>query len=262
VLTIPASTPPAQRLSLRWRAARLGVKVVALLPALVDEDDADDLAALLVPAVAALLEPGRDEAPPPIVGLADEPGGPGDLFAGLEPDAPRRPGSANRATSASGDAAELALDVLRAAAEFFARGALLLRHGQQARGFGAFGPADTQAQLARGVARLAAEPEGLGAVGRVLSTCHAHRATEAQAQAETLGGALAGLPAPRSIVALPLVHRSQAIGVLYGDDGGGPAPLPDTASLEAYLRDASARLAEALERGERRARARRLRALR
>jgi len=136
------------------------------------------------------------------------------------------------------DIGEVSSTILRLSAEYVDRGALFIAGGDEFTGVGGFGvtgggeamDARVKAlRVARGEASLLADVAASGAAHRGKM-----RRTPANvALIERLGGLL-----PTEVVALPIMHVSRPIGILYGDNAEHRAPLEGMTGLEIFLSQA------------------------
>lgn len=132
------------------------------------------------------------------------------------------------------DIGEVSATILRLSAQYLDRGALFMVSDDAFVGLGGFGGDDMDARvrrlrIGRGEASLLAEVAGGGEAHRGKM-----RRTPANVQLiESLGGAL-----PTEVVALPIMHDSRAIGILYGDNAEHRTPIDSMTGLEIFLSQA------------------------
>ena len=132
------------------------------------------------------------------------------------------------------DIGQVSATILRLSAQYLDRGALFMVSDDAFVGLGGFGGDDMDARvrqlrIGRGDASLLAEVAGGGEAHRGKM-----RRTPANVQLiESLGGAL-----PTEVVALPIMHGSRAIGILYGDNAEHRAPIDSMTGLEIFLSQA------------------------
>jgi hypothetical protein len=144
---------------------------------------------------------------------------------------------------------EIALLVLRLAAEYFERGVLFALENGQAYGIGAFGP-----EAERGSSALI-EQRIRGAVLPVSEGSMLHDSVRSRA---TLQGPVPpkpanaplldrlGPPAPVEAALLPLLSGSEVFGLLFGDNPRSGRPVGDLKALEIFLSQAGMALQNAL----------------
>jgi CheY-like chemotaxis protein len=131
------------------------------------------------------------------------------------------------------DITEVSSTILRLAAEYLERGALFMTVNDEFVGLGGFdGDIDARAKSLR-ISRT--EPSILG---DVLQSGKSHQGKMRKTPAnvhliETLGGMM-----PTEVVALPIMHDGQAIGILYGDNAEQRGPIENMTGLEIFLSQA------------------------
>ena len=137
------------------------------------------------------------------------------------------------------DIGQVSATILRLSAEYLDRGALFMASDDAFIGLGGFGVSggaanDMDARVKK--ARIARNEPSI--LSDVASSGGAHRGKMKKTTAnvdliERLGGLL-----PTEVVALPIMHASRTIGILYGDNAEHKAPIDSVSGLEIFLSQA------------------------
>jgi len=136
------------------------------------------------------------------------------------------------------DISQVAATILRLSGEYLDRGALFVVTEDAFIGFGGFGAVadgDPMDDRIRAMLIPRADPSVLS---DVVASGEAHRGKMRRTpqnvkMIETMGNAL-----PTEVVALPIMHGGQPIGILYGDNAEHRAPIDSTSGLEIFLSQA------------------------
>ncbi len=136
------------------------------------------------------------------------------------------------------DIGQVASTILRLSSQYVDRGALFVTSDEAFVGVGGFGVTGGGEDMSSRVRkfRLARrEPSVLTEVAESRKAHHGKiRRTPANIQLiERMGGLL-----PTEVVALPIMHGEQAIGILYGDNAENRAPIDSMTGLEIFLSQA------------------------
>jgi CheY-like chemotaxis protein len=137
------------------------------------------------------------------------------------------------------DISQVSATILRLSAEYLDRGALFMASDDAFIGLGGFGVSggaanDMDARVKK--TRIARNEPSI--LSDVASSGGAHRGKMKKTTAnvdliERLGGLL-----PTEVVALPIMHASRTIGILYGDNAEHKAPIDSVSGLEIFLSQA------------------------
>ncbi|HSN68420.1 MAG TPA: DUF4388 domain-containing protein [Thermoanaerobaculia bacterium] len=144
------------------------------------------------------------------------------------------------------DLDQLAETILRMAEGYVDRGVLFSVTPSAVRalaGFGDTGAADAMAHRVRRITIARSEPSVLG---EVIESREPHRGKMRRSRAnEELLQALGSL-LPTEVAVLPIAHRGEVVGLLYGDNARTKRPLQDLSGLEVFLSQAGLALENAL----------------
>ena len=136
------------------------------------------------------------------------------------------------------DIGQVSATILRLSAEYLDRGALFVISDEAFTGLGGFGAAGGGEEMDARVRRLSIPRSEPSLLADVAGSGEAHhgkmRRTPANVQLiEALGGLL-----PTEVVALPIMHASRAIGILYGDNAEHRGPIDSMTGLVIFLSQA------------------------
>jgi DNA-binding NarL/FixJ family response regulator len=136
------------------------------------------------------------------------------------------------------DIGEVSATILRLSAEYLDRGALFVAAKDAfvgVGGFGATGGGEAMDARVRGLSIGRDQPSLLADVASAKEPHHGKmRRTAANVELiERLGGIL-----PTEVVALPILHATRAIGILYGDNAVHRTPIDSMTGLEIFLSQA------------------------
>jgi CheY-like chemotaxis protein len=136
------------------------------------------------------------------------------------------------------DIGQVSATILRLSAEYLERGALFVATDEAFVGLGGFGATGGGEDMDSRVRRLRISREAASVLADVARDSVAHRGKMRRTEAnvlliDTLGGLL-----PSEVVALPIMHGTRAIGILYGDNAEHRAPIDSMTGLEIFLSQA------------------------
>jgi CheY-like chemotaxis protein len=136
------------------------------------------------------------------------------------------------------DIGQVSATILRLSAEYLDRGALFMVSDDAFVGLGGFGATGSEEPMDGRVRRLRIPRNEPSILAEVAGGGEAHRGkmrrTTANVQLiETLGGLL-----PTEVAALPIMHGTRAIGILYGDNAEHRGPIDSITGLEIFLSQA------------------------
>ena len=136
------------------------------------------------------------------------------------------------------DIGQVSATILRLSAEYLDRGALFMATDEAFVGLGGFGTTGGGEPMDSRVRRLRIARDAASILADVARGSEAHRGKMRRTEAnvlliDTLGGLL-----PTEVVALPIMHGSRAIGILYGDNAEHRAPIDSMTGLEIFLSQA------------------------
>ena len=136
------------------------------------------------------------------------------------------------------DITEVSATILRLSAEYLDRGALFMASDDAFVGLGGFGVTGGGEGMDARVRALRVSRSQPSVLADVAGSSEAHQGKMRRTQAnmeliERLGGLL-----PTEVVALPIMHGSRAIGILYGDNAEHRAPIDSMTGLEIFLSQA------------------------
>jgi CheY-like chemotaxis protein len=136
------------------------------------------------------------------------------------------------------DIGQVSSTILRLSAQYLERGALFMAAGESFVGLGGFGVSGDMEEMDSRVKRLRVARELPSVLSDVVASGEAHRGKMRRTPAnveliEGLGGVL-----PTEVVALPIIHSSRTIGILYGDNAEHRAPIDSVTGLEIFLSQA------------------------
>ena len=136
------------------------------------------------------------------------------------------------------DIGQVSATILRLSAEYLDRGALFMVSDDAFVGLGGFGATGSGEPMDARVRRLRIARNEPSILADVASGSEPHRGkmrrTNANVQLiETLGGLL-----PTEVAALPIMHGTRAIGILYGDNAEHRGPIDSMTGLEIFLSQA------------------------
>ncbi len=143
------------------------------------------------------------------------------------------------------DMGEVAATILRFAAEYLDRAVLFVTHDEEfsgVSGFGSTGGGEDMDQRAR---RLRISRDASSILSEVLDSGEAQRGKVRRTPANLDLLAKLGDKTPTEVVALPIKHGNQTIGILYGDNAEHRAPIDDITGLEIFLSQAGSALGSA-----------------
>ncbi|HEY0144011.1 MAG TPA: DUF4388 domain-containing protein [Thermoanaerobaculia bacterium] len=154
------------------------------------------------------------------------------------------------------DIGEVSATILRLSSQYLDRGALFMVSDGEFAGLGGFGVTGGGEPMDARVRKLAIARDTPSILSDVLSSGEAHRGKMRRTTAnvdliEQLGNLL-----PTEVVALPIMHASRAIGILYGDNAEHRAPIDSMTGLEIFLSQAGYAFGNAVFASERAGRGR------
>ncbi|HET7434882.1 MAG TPA: response regulator [Thermoanaerobaculia bacterium] len=154
------------------------------------------------------------------------------------------------------DISQVSATILRLSAEYLDRGALFMASDNRFVGLGGFGVTGGGEEMNDRVQKLEIAREQPSILAEVASNGEAHRGKMKRTPAnvgliDSLGGLL-----PTEVVALPIMHASKTIGILYGDNAEHRAPIDTTTGLEIFLTQAGYAFGNAVFASERAGRSR------
>ena len=136
------------------------------------------------------------------------------------------------------DIGQVSATILRLSAEYLERGALFMATDEAFVGLGGFGATGSGEDMDSRVRRLRIARDAPSVLSDVVRGSEAHRGKMRRTEAnvlliDTLGGLL-----PTEVVALPIMHGTRAIGILYGDNAEHRTPIDSMTGLEIFLSQA------------------------
>ena len=136
------------------------------------------------------------------------------------------------------DIGQVSATILRLSAEYLDRGALFTATDEAFVGLGGFGTTGGGEPMDSRVRRLRVARDAASILADVARGSEPHRGKMRRTEAnvlliDTLGGLL-----PTEVVALPIMHGTRAIGILYGDNAEHRAPIDSMTGLEIFLAQA------------------------
>ncbi len=139
------------------------------------------------------------------------------------------------------DIGEVSATILRLSAEYLDRGALFMTTDDQFVGLGGFGMTAQKGgaeEMDARVRTMRIARDQPSVLAEVATSGEAHRGKMRRTPAnveliDRLGGLL-----PTEVVALPIMHGSRAIGILYGDNAEHRTPIDSMTGLEIFLSQA------------------------
>jgi DNA-binding NarL/FixJ family response regulator len=136
------------------------------------------------------------------------------------------------------DIGQVSATILRLSAEYLDRGALFMATDDGFIGLGGFGVTGGGEQMDGRVRSLRIDRAQPSILADVIGSGEAHRGKMRKTNAnveliDRLGGLL-----PTEVVALPIMHGSRAIGILYGDNAEHRSPIDSMTGLEIFLSQA------------------------
>jgi len=149
------------------------------------------------------------------------------------------------------DIDEVSSIILRFSAEYVDRGVLFVISGDYFAGVGGFGATGEDEPMVERARKLRVPRDAPSILREVAESGTLHRGklrrTEANADLiERLGG-----QTPTEVLAVPIMHDGQPIGILYADNGEHRAPIDMVSGLEIFLSQAAWSLHNALAQKER-----------
>ena len=145
------------------------------------------------------------------------------------------------------DIDQVAATILRLSAQYLERGALFLASDSAFVGLGGFGASGEGASMDDRVRLLVLDRNEPSILADVASSGQSHRGkirrTEANVRLiEAMGNLL-----PTEVVALPILHNGEGIGILYGENAEHRAPIDTLTGLEIFLSQAGYAFGNAVE---------------
>jgi CheY-like chemotaxis protein len=136
------------------------------------------------------------------------------------------------------DIGQLASTILHLSGEYFDRGALFIATSASFVGLGGFGSTGGGESMNERIRSLTIERNDPSILSDVATSHQPHhgkiRRTDANVRLiEQMGNLL-----PTEVVALPIMHNEQGIGILYGDNAEHRAPISSMTGLEIFLSQA------------------------
>jgi CheY-like chemotaxis protein len=136
------------------------------------------------------------------------------------------------------DISQVSATILRMSGEYLDRGALFMFSNGEFVGLGGFGTTGSEAEMDGRVRSIRLSGDEPSILTDVLTAGEAHRGKMRRTPAnvkliETLGGLM-----PTEVVALPIMHANQTIGILYGDNAEHRGPIDSMTGLEIFLSQA------------------------
>src|SRR5205814_2384390 len=136
------------------------------------------------------------------------------------------------------DIGQVSATILRLSAQYVDRGALFMTNDDAFVGLGGFGVTGAGDEMDGRVKHVRIARTAPSILNDVAQRGAAHRGkmrkTDANVQLiDSLGGML-----PTEVVALPIMHVSRTIGILYGDNAEHRAPIDSVSGLEIFLSQA------------------------
>lgn len=149
------------------------------------------------------------------------------------------------------DVREVASTILRLSEGYLDRGAIFVVRDHEFVGLGGFGVTAEPPDLNQRVRRLRIPRGSPSLLEDVAQSGRAHRGKMRKTTAnveliQALGGML-----PTEVTALPILHGTRAIGILYGDNAEHRAPIESVAGLEIFLTQAGYAFGNAVSAAER-----------
>jgi len=136
------------------------------------------------------------------------------------------------------DIGQVAAMILRLSSEYLDRGALFVTTNEAFLGLSGFGTTGDGGSIEDRMPLIQIERHSPSILEEVTASRHPHRGklkrTDANARLlQELGSVL-----PTEVVALPILHDEQSVGILYGDNAEHRAPIDGTTGLEIFLSQA------------------------